>query len=427
MDIRQLHKLFLNSEGVTTDTRNIKGNQIFFALKGENFNGNKYAETALNKGACFAIIDEEAYLLNDKCILVKDVLQCLQELANYHRSYINIPIVAITGTNGKTTTKELVSCVLNKKYNVGFTQGNLNNHIGVPLTLLSFNKETEIGIVEMGANHVGEIAELSNIANPDFGIITNIGKAHIEGFGSYEKIIQTKSELYEFIKKGQKKVFVNGDDDLLLNQSVGIDRLIYGKKANSFIKAEFIGSDPYLEISWNDTSIMTNLVGEYNFYNALAAIAVGKYFDVEVSLIGEALSEYKPENNRSQLKKTDNNLLVIDAYNANPTSMSLAIKNFENVKGKNKVLILGDMFELGATSDEEHHNIIKLVDSLNYQETYFVGTNFSKLKKDFQSKYHFYNSTEKLCSYLKLHKIVDSTILLKASRGIKLEDTIEYL
>jgi UDP-N-acetylmuramoyl-tripeptide--D-alanyl-D-alanine ligase len=295
MKIQEIHSIFINSKGVTTDSRKIEKGQIFFALKGENFNGNEYAKSAIERGAEYAIIDEAEYADIERTILVKDVLNCLQELAKFHRKYLNIPILAITGSNGKTTTKELISSVLNKRFSLGYTQGNLNNHIGVPLTLLSFSKETEMGVVEMGANHIGEIEVLCNIADPDYGIITNIGKAHIEGFGSFEGVIKTKSELYNYLKRKKGKIFINGEDNLLLSQSTDLEKVSYGKKHNLFVSAEFIASSPFLEIKWDQFEIRTKLVGEYNFNNVLAAICIGSYFNVPKEKIVEAIEDYQPK------------------------------------------------------------------------------------------------------------------------------------
>jgi UDP-N-acetylmuramoyl-tripeptide--D-alanyl-D-alanine ligase len=426
MKIQEIHSIFINSKGVTTDSRKIEKGQIFFALKGENFNGNEYAKSAIERGAEYAIIDEAEYADIERTILVKGVLNCLQELAKFHRKYLNIPILAITGSNGKTTTKELISSVLNKRFSLGYTQGNLNNHIGVPLTLLSFSKETEMGVVEMGANHIGEIEVLCNIADPDYGIITNIGKAHIEGFGSFEGVIKTKSELYNYLKRKKGKIFINGEDNLLLSQSTDLEKVSYGKKHNLFVSAEFIASSPFLEIKWDQFEIRTKLVGEYNFNNVLAAICIGSYFNVPKEKIVEAIEDYQPKNNRSQLTKTETNTLIIDAYNANPTSMELAIRNFLNIKEDNKFLILGDMFELGGSSKEEHHKIIQLADKLKFENAIFIGENFYNFRNEFPV-YQFFENTTSLSNYLKINTIKNATLLLKASRGIKLEQVVDYL
>lgn len=427
MDIQSLHKHFLESDGVCTDSRKIEKNQLFFALSGDNFNGNQFANHALEKGALLAVIDDKKYQTSEKFVLVDNVLEYLQKFAQFHRKWLKTPIVSITGTNGKTTTKELISKVLQKKYNISFTQGNLNNHIGVPLTLLSFSKETEIGVVEMGANHQNEIAQLCNIALPDYGIINNIGKAHLEGFGSFEGVIKAKSELYTYCKDNNKKVFVNADDKLLMELSTNLDRILYGKSINNEIKAQFIAADPYLLLKWKNYDIQTQLVGEYNFNNIMAAIAVGCYFQVPDNEIVAALSEYKPQNNRSQLTQTANNKLIIDAYNANPSSMDLSIRNFVNIKDNNKLLIIGDMFELGESSKQEHEKIIELVKFLEFKNAFFVGKNFSQILSNSNENFGFFTSTDELHEYLLKKKLVGYTILLKASRGIQLEKIISLL
>jgi len=426
MDIEKIHQHFLNSTGVTTDSRRIEKGQLFFALKGGNFNGNKYAKDALEQGASYAVVDESEFALDERFIIVKNVFTCLQELAKYHRNYLNIPILAITGTNGKTTTKELISTVLLKKYELGFTQGNLNNHIGVPLTLLSFSKETEIGVVEMGANHMGEIAELCEISNPNFGIITNVGKAHIEGFGSFEGVVKTKSELYNYLQGKSGQIFVNGGDEILLSQADGLKMKTYGEDKTFDCVGKLISASPFLKLKWNNHLIETNLVGEYNFNNVLVAICVGSYFGVSDDEIISALNDYQPKNNRSQLAKTDKNTLIIDAYNANPSSMEVAIRNFLNFKEKDKVLILGDMFELGEASEEEHLKIIELVKELEFASAFFIGEHFY----NFIDKYplfNFFANTNLFCNYLNDSGIENSTVLLKASRGIQLEKAIDFL
>ena len=427
MDIKSLHKIFLKSGGVCTDSRKIKNNEIFFALSGDNFDGNQFAKMAIEQGAGYAVISDVKYKLTEKYILVPDVLECLQKLANFHRKSLTTPIIAITGTNGKTTTKELISRVLQKKFKVAFTQGNLNNHIGVPLTLLSFNKETEIGVVEMGANHIREIAALCEIAMPDYGIINNIGKAHLEGFGSFEGVIEAKSELYNYCRINGKKIFVNGDDELLVGLSNGMDRILYGKLAENDVRASFIYADPLLSLEWKNHKIDTQLVGEYNFHNVLAAITVGDYFSVPEAQICQAISEYTPQNNRSQLTKTKSNTLIIDAYNANPSSMELSIRNFAKINFDNKLPVLGDMFELGSNSIQEHQKIIELVKSLEFKNAIFVGKAFYSFSFENYLNFDFFQSTNELSEYLKINKIKNHTILLKASRGVQLEKVLNYL
>lgn len=427
MEIKKLHEVFLQSNGIATDTRKVEKGQIFFALKGDNFNGNEFALQALENGALYAIIDEARFKTSEKLILVPNVLDCLQKLAQFHRDFLGIPIIAITGTNGKTTSKELIRSVLKAKYKVGYTFGNLNNHLGVPLTLLSFNKDTEIGVVEMGANHMNEIAGLCEIAKPDFGIITNIGKAHLEGFGSYEGVIKAKCELYNYLAANNKTVFVNGDDKILIEKSAKIERIKYGRDKSFYCFAEFSEASPFLIVKWKDKVVETQLVGEYNFNNVLLAICIGSYFKVDEIDILKALSTYKPENNRSQLTQTSKNTLIVDAYNANPSSMELSILNFLNIIGDNKQLILGDMFELGNNSKEEHQKIIKLIENNGFKNVLFVGQNFISLKNRPNSDFHFFENTPALIEYLIKNEIKGMTILLKASRGIQLEKIIPYL
>jgi UDP-N-acetylmuramoyl-tripeptide--D-alanyl-D-alanine ligase len=345
MNTEQLHKLFLDSTGASTDTRKITNGNIFFALTGETFNGNLFAEKAIELGASYAIIDDENYMKpNNKIILVENVLKTLQDLAKFHRKYLNIPIVALTGSNGKTTSKELICAVLKEKYNAVATQGNLNNHIGVPLTLLSMNKKTEIGIVEMGANHHGEIAALCEIALPDFGYITNFGKAHLEGFGSLEGVIKAKTELYEHLRENNKTVFVNDDDNIQVEKAKGINSFTFGvKNSGSRVEVELVEANTFLNLKFNNIEINTNMIGRYNFSNLAAAIAIGTYFEVSPKAIKTGLENYTPSNNRSQIIKLGTNTILMDAYNANPTSMHAALDNFNLLDAKNKIVIMGDV------------------------------------------------------------------------------------
>ena len=326
-----LYNIFLNSAGITTDSRDCPEGSIFFALKGETFDGNKYAGAALDKGCAYAVVDEAEYAADDRFILVPDVLTALQQLANEHRRALGTRIIGVTGTNGKTTTKELIAAVLSKKYNVLYTQGNFNNHIGVPKTLLRLTKEHEIAVVEMGANHPGEIKTLVNIVEPDYGIITNVGKAHLEGFGSFEGVIKTKGELYDFLRqKGGSKVFIDADNEHLAGIAHDLE-IKYGVKSDAgalAVKGEIIACDPFLRFRWNGGEVNTHLIGAYNIYNMLAAATIGMHFGVTPAQTNEALTEYVPSNNRSQLTVTENNKLVVDAYNANPTSMMAALENF---------------------------------------------------------------------------------------------------
>lgn len=428
MDISSLYSIYIESPYITTDTRHCKPNSIFFALKGANFNGNQYAEQALKSGCKYAIVDEKEYATQPNIILVEDSLKTLQQLAHYHRQHIKTPIIAITGTNGKTTTKELVTSVLSKGYKVIATEGNLNNHIGVPLTLLRINKEHEIAVIEMGANHVGEIKFLSEIVEPNYGLITNIGHAHIEGFGSFENIIKTKGELFDYIRtRKEGKVFVDYDNEILKTISHDMTTIFYGLEEDLFISGKVISNSPHLIFDWkfvnNRYTVKTNLIGEYNLSNALAAITIGKYFGVKTSLICEALEEYTPTNNRSQLKDTGRNMLIIDAYNANPTSMQAAIENFNRMSINKKALILGDMKELGLDTDVEHQKVVDFLKNHNYANVFLVGDNFYRSDTEYQK----FKNTEELRNHLIENPIKDNYILIKGSRSIQLEKSIDVL
>lgn len=428
MDISQIYELFVKHPQVTTDSRNCPQGSLFIALKGSNFNGNQYAESALEKGCSYAIVDEPEFAKDERIILVDDCLKTLQQLANYHRRKLKTPILGITGTNGKTTTKELIANVLSKEFNVVFTQGNLNNHIGVPLTLLKLTHETEIAIVEMGANHPGEIKILAEIAEPNFGLITNIGRAHLEGFGSFENIIKTKTELYDFIRSQKNgKLFVDIDNPILKEKSEGITIVTYGMDETAFLKGKILSNNPFLEIEWTffDKSyqVRTHLIGEYNFSNIMAAIAVGKFFGVNVKDICGALAEYMPTNNRSQLKQTEHNTLIVDAYNANPTSMSAALENFNKIAGQKKALILGDMLELGVESDDEHLKIIDFIEKNLYEKVYLVGQQFKKLNRNASA----FETVKELTEVLRKEPLSGYTVLVKGSHGIHLEKCLELL
>ncbi|SBV97647.1 UDP-N-acetylmuramoyl-tripeptide--D-alanyl-D-alanine ligase [uncultured Dysgonomonas sp.] len=428
MEISELYKIYKQYPEVSTDTRNSPKDSIFFALKGANFNGNEYAERAIDSGCSYAIVDESKYATRPNIILVEDCLDILQKLANHHRKQLKTPVIGITGTNGKTTTKELITSVLSQEYNVLATQGNLNNHIGVPLTLLRIKKEHEIAIIEMGASHVGEIKVLSEMAMPNYGVITNIGHAHIEGFGSYENVIKAKGELYEYIRSTRDgKIFIDYDNSLLREMSEGITSIYYGLEEDLFISGKVLSIRPFLEFEWKFGSrrnkVKTNLIGEYNLSNALAAITIGKYLGVKASLICKAIEEYQPTNNRSQLKETDRNMLIIDAYNANPTSMHAALENFDHMDVNHKVLILGDMKELGPDTDLEHQKVADYVSHHNFDRVIFVGDNFSRITTD----YPRFKDLDSLKYYLKENPIADSYILLKGSRGVQLERCIDVL
>ena len=431
-DVSELYSVLRQFPVVTTDSRKAVPGTIFFALKGENFNGNQFAASALQQGCSYVVIDEEQYYSGDKCILVKDCLAALQELAKYHRTQLKIPFIAITGSNGKTTTKEYIKNVLSKKYKVLATTGNLNNHIGVPLTVLEITSAIEIAIIEMGANHTGEIAQLCEIAQPDFGLITNIGKAHIGEFGSFEAIVKAKTEMYQYLKKKNGKVFINSSNELLVSNASGIEQISYGSSQKDFCSCTLAEASPFLKVKYENETIASQLVGKYNFENIAAAICIGKYFDVEAKKIREAVEEYAPSNNRSQIVKTKINTIISDAYNANPSSMRAAIENFHEIKGENKWLILGDMRELGTYEVEEHKNILQLISAKKFSNVVLVGDVFikavSELKPDAFAPLMFKNSDE-LALHLKAEPLSKSPslILLKGSRGIKLEKVVEFL
>lgn len=414
MKIEELYSLYITHGLVDTDTRTIRKNTLFFALKGENFNGNMFAEEAITNGASYAIIDEADYKTSEKLILVDNVLETLQKLANHHRNQLGIPVIALTGSNGKTTTKELINSVLSKKYKTTATLGNLNNHIGVPLTLLSMNKNTEVGIVEMGANHAKEIEFLSEIANPDYGYITNFGSAHLEGFGSLEGVVKAKSELYDYLRAKNKKVFVNPNDEKQIAKTKDIERITFDESI------KFLEANPFVKLSYNNTEILSNLIGAYNFANISAAITIGNYFNVTTELIKEAIESYVPSNNRSQVINTKTNRIILDAYNANPTSMKAALESFSKLQANNKTIILGDMFELGKYSSNEHQSIVNFIKELNLDEAFLIGENFYKTT----TKYKRFNGFNEFEEYIKNNQIESSTILVKGSRGMALERVV---
>lgn len=427
--IESLYNTFLKNPVISTDSRNIPEGSVFFALKGENFNGNLFAEEALKKGAVLAVVDEEISCSDDRLFEVSNVLESLQELANFHRQKLGIKIIGITGTNGKTTTKELVQCVLSKKYKSYATKGNLNNHIGVPLTLLSLTKDHDIAVIEMGANHIGEIAELCKIALPDYGLITNIGKAHLEGFGSFEGVIKAKTELYNYIKDTGGTIFVNSDNELLLEYTEGIESVTYGENDPVDCKGNLIKDLPFLELKcYVHEEVMwvkSQLTGAYNFENILAAVCIGNYFNVDLPNIKQAIESYKPTNNRSQIIQTKNNMLILDAYNANPSSMSAAIENFSNGDFENKVLFLGDMAELGVESQAEHQAILKLIQSKAFNHVILIGSEFGEANQSFG--YTSFEQMEQLEAFIKETNFQNATILIKGSRRMQLEKITSIL
>lgn len=428
MKIEQLHKKFLECSTVTTDTRNISENSMFFALKGERFDANEFAIEAIEKGAKFAVIDNPKYFIENKTILVNDSLDTLQQLAKYHRNHLkDIKIIGLTGSNGKTTTKELFHVVLSKKFKTKATIGNLNNHIGVPLTLLSFDNSTEIGIVEMGANHQKEIEFLSSISQPDIGYITNYGKAHLEGFGGIEGIIKGKSELYQYLSKEDKIAIVNLDDSIQVEKTQKINRFTFSTTKSSDVKITRIEANPMIKIEFENVSIQSNLIGLYNANNINAAITIGKYFNVENKDIKEAIENYHPNNNRSQIILKNDNKIILDAYNANPSSMQAALTNFFQLTESPKIAILGDMFELGDESKHEHQNIVE--ECLKQAEIhfYFVGKHFYTCKNFAKENTSFFEDYEAFKDYFKNYVPIKSLLLIKGSRGMSLERTLELL
>jgi len=431
MQLEKLYAIYKQYPTISTDTRNVTKDSIFFALKGANFNGNSFADQALESGAAYVVIDEESAKKGDNYILVDDVLSTLQELAQYHRKQLDIPIIGITGTNGKTTSKELLFAVLSQSFKAFATKGNLNNHIGVPLSLLSIDDTYEIAIIEMGANHVGEIAFLSNIAQPTHGLITNVGKAHLEGFGSFEGVMQAKGELYDYLQDHQGVLFLQGDNPYLVKmaeQRSFIEIIHYGFSDFNDVIGKLIIANPYLSISWTEKEkknmfeVQTNLTGSYNTENFLAAIAVGLRFGMLAEDINRGISNYVPQNNRSQITKTEKNIIVADFYNANASSMSAALDNMDVLSVDNKVVILGDMFEMGDEAYEEHKRIIDKATSLHLVRLIFVGKEFYKQKS---SVGEFYETTDE--AKAAVSSIENCFVLLKASRGMAFENLLVVL
>jgi len=422
MTLEKIHQLFLQSSGICTDTRKLTSGQLFFALKGENFDGNSYAKKALENGASYAIIDTATYATNDHYILVANVLQTLQDLSNFHRRYLKTPIIALTGSNGKTTTKELIKTVLATTYKVTATQGNLNNHIGVPLTLLSMTKETEIGVVEMGANHPGEIDFLCNIALPDYGYITNIGKAHLEGFKSLEGVLKAKTELYRHLQQHDKLAFINADDTALTTAAQKGNTYSFAQDTSADLQIKFQAADPMVRIATSNQTITSQLIGSYNATNIAAAITIGSYFKVSLDRISTAIGAYTPKNNRSQLLQHDNQLIILDAYNANPTSMTAALNNLSQLPQKPKIAFLGDMFELGKSAAIEHEKIAALACTSTIEKIYVLGENFYGTTLD-NPKLHKYKSVEALQEAWKTTTSIaeEGVFLVKGSRGMQME------
>lgn len=430
MCIETIYKAFLVCNGLTTDSRNCPQNSMFVALKGETFNGNAFAAKALEAGCAYAVIDEACYAQpnDERYLLVEDCLKALQQLANLHRRTLGTRIIGITGTNGKTTTKELMAAVLSKQFNILYTQGNLNNQIGVPLTLLKLRPEHQLAVIEMGASHPGDIQELVEIAEPDCGLITNVGKAHLQGFGSFEGVIRTKGELYNFLRtRPDAFIFLHDDNPYLKEIAQGLKAIHYGSQSDLFVSGKSTANSPFLAFEWQADgkthSVQTQLIGDYNLPNALAAVTVGRYFEVPDDLICEALSQYAPQNNRSQLKQTARNTLIIDAYNANPSSMQVSIENFHRMQAADKLLILGDMRELGDDSAAEHQKVVDQLIAFGFTEVFLVGEYFDATQHPFRS----FADAPSLIEALQTEQPSGKTILIKGSNGIRLFSIVEYL
>lgn len=427
MNISHIHSCFLKCSSVSIDTRKIESNSLFVAIKGENFDANTFVKEALEKGASYVIIDNQNYFIDQRTILVENSLNTLQELAKFHREYLKLPIIALTGSNGKTTTKELINVVLSQKFITKATVGNLNNHIGVPLTLLSFNDKTEIGIVEMGANHKKEIEFLCAIAKPDYGYITNFGKAHLEGFGGVEGVIEGKSEMYQYVSKNDKLAFINLDDPIQVEKTKTLQSFSFGiNKENANVNITSVKANPFVEIEFCNFVISTHLIGLYNANNSIAALTFGKYFGIDDNAIKTALESYIPENNRSQILSKGSNQIILDAYNANPSSMKVAIENFVQLDNQNKIVILGDMFELGQESPQEHKEIVDSLYEVGNVVCYFVGKDFYANRIQSNTLY-FFETFDALSKHLMDNKIENSSLLIKGSRGMALERTLDLL
>lgn len=426
MKTEQLYEIFKNAGGISIDSRTLKPNDLFFALSGET-DGHKYVRNALEKGACAAVIDKAEYAINGKTFLVQNTEKSLQQLAVFHRNKLSIPILALTGSNGKTTTKELIANVLSKKYRITATRGNLNNHLGVPLTLLSIKPDTEIAIIEMGANHQGEIKFLCELTQPTHGMITNYGKAHLEGFGGVEGVIKGKTEMYDFLKANKGILFVNADDDKQMEKSAGGQRFTFsaqGRPANVYV--ELYQTEPSIGFHFEDESCIAKLYGSYNFTNMAYAITIGKYFDVPTSDILRAVCEYESSNNRSQVVETATNKVILDAYNANPSSMEVALQDFEKNKHPYKILILGDMFELGEDAAREHLHIAQLAAKTGAHKIYLAGQNFSGIRIE-NAIFKKFETTQDLIGELQENPIKNALILVKGSRGMAMEKVMEIL
>lgn len=427
MSIIDLYDLFIHNPQITTDSRNCPKGSIFFALKGDKFDGNQYAGKALASGCVYAIIDNPDYYIGERTILVDNVLKTLQQLAHHHRKVLGLPIIGITGTNGKTTTKELLAAVLSTKFNVLYTEGNFNNHIGVPLTLLRLTHDHEMAVIEMGASHPGDIKELVDIVHPNYGIITNVGRAHLEGFGSFEGVIRTKGELYDYIRRSKGKIFIKKENEYLQSIAKGIEQITYGNGDDAFASGQVVRCDPFLVFNWKQQgklhTVETHMIGSYNLDNVLAAVAVGRFFKIPAERISRAIAAYEPTNNRSQFKKTENNELIIDAYNANPSSMKVALDNFITMPVQPKAIILGDMRELGPTSDELHAEVVEQIKKGQFDKVFLCGEHFSKVGKEFSP----FATTEAMVEELRKQPLKGYHILIKGSHSMGLEKLADIL
>ena len=427
MSIIDLYDLFIHNPQITTDSRNCPKGSIFFALKGDKFDGNQYAGKALASGCVYAVIDNPDYYIGERTILVDNVLKTLQQLAHHHRKVLGLPIIGITGTNGKTTTKELLAAVLSTKFNLLYTEGNFNNHIGVPLTLLRLTHDHEMAVIEMGASHPGDIKELVDIVHPNYGIITNVGRAHLEGFGSFEGVIRTKGELYDYIRRSKGKIFIKKENEYLQSIAKGIEQITYGNGDDAFASGQVVSCDPFLVFNWKQQgklhTVETHIIGSYNLDNVLAAVAVGRFFKIPAERISRAFAAYEPTNNRSQFKKTDNNELIIDAYNANPSSMKVALDNFITMPVQPKAIILGDMRELGPTSDELHAEVVAQIKKGQFDKVFLCGEHFSKVGKEFSP----FATTEAMVEELRKQPLKGYHILIKGSHSMGLEKLADIL
>ena len=427
MSIIDLYDLFIHNPQITTDSRNCPKGSIFFALKGDKFDGNQYAGKALASGCVYAVIDNPDYYTDERTILVDNVLKTLQQLAHHHRKVLGVPIIGSTGTNGKTTTKELLAAVLSTKFNLLYTEGNFNNHIGVPLTLLRLTHDHEMAVIEMGASHPGDIKELVDIVHPNYGIITNVGRAHLEGFGSFEGVIRTKGELYDYIRRSKGKIFIKKENEHLQSIAKDIEQITYGNGDDAFASGQIVSCDPFLVFNWKQQgkwhTVETHMIGSYNLDNVLVAVAVGRFFKIPAERISRAIAAYEPTNNRSQFKKTENNALIIDAYNANPSSMKVALDNFIAMPVQPKAIILGDMRELGPTSDELHAEVIEQIKKGQFDKVFLCGEHFSKVGKEFSP----FATTEAMMEELRRQPLKGYHILIKGSHSMGLEKLADIL